>query len=88
MRRANEIVNAVESQGDKLKTNSSVTTNLLQDLEQLASWVEAVAAIARENSTSTSDLVKLLHERKGPAPASDNGNLRELASQLKQAAVV
>src|SRR5581483_7105928 len=75
---ANEIVNAVENQGDKLKNNSMVTANLLQDIEQINSWVEAVAAIARENTASTRSLAQALAERR--AVYARNGSAGSLAA--------
>jgi hypothetical protein len=80
---ANEIVNAVESQGDKFKANTTITTTLLGDLEQLSTCVDAVTVISRDNATATSDLVKLLRQSPGASPASSNGDLKQLASQLK-----
>jgi methyl-accepting chemotaxis protein len=80
---ANEIVNAVESQGDKFKSNSSITTTLLQDLEQLAGCVTAVTAISRENATTMSELAKLLQEGRAAATTPQNGAAVPAASGLR-----
>ncbi|HLQ33826.1 MAG TPA: methyl-accepting chemotaxis protein [Chloroflexota bacterium] len=81
---ANEIVNAVESQGDKFKANTGITAELLQDLEQLSTCVSAVTAISRDNATSINELAKLLHQSVGASAQSSNGDLRRLAEQLKE----
>ncbi|MBV9121546.1 MAG: hypothetical protein JOZ39_12625 [Chloroflexi bacterium] len=82
---ANEIVNAVESQGDKFKANSNITGTLLGDLQQLNVWLDAVTAITKDNADATTELARVLQQRRW---TNGNGNrhsdLQQLASQLKQ----
>ncbi|MDE3075497.1 MAG: methyl-accepting chemotaxis protein [Chloroflexota bacterium] len=85
---SNEIVNAVESFGDKAKANTSVTRDLLRDIEQLASMVEAVATISRDNTAATEQLAKMLQQRQSSAGTNLYGSLSQIASQLKQLAKV
>ena len=81
---ANEIVNAVESQGDKFKANTGVTAELLQDLEQLSTCVKTVTAISRDNAASINELASLLQQGVAVAGQSNNGDLRKLADQLRE----
>jgi methyl-accepting chemotaxis protein len=81
---ANEIVNAVESQGDKFKANTSTTTTLLQDLEQLSTCIDAVTSISRDNAASIGELAKLLQQGVAVTSQSPNGDLRRLASRIKE----
>ncbi len=84
---SNEIVNAVESFGDKAKANTSVTSGLLSDIERLASMVEAVATISRDNAAATDQLAKMLQQRQPAASSNLNGSLSQIATQLKQLVV-
>jgi len=81
---ANEIVNAVESQGDKFKANTGVTAELLQDLEQLATCVTSVTTISRENAATINELARLLSQGAASVGSSSNGDLRRLASEIKE----
>ncbi|HUZ77745.1 MAG TPA: methyl-accepting chemotaxis protein [Chloroflexota bacterium] len=80
---SNEIVNAVESFGDKAKANTSVTRDLLGDIEKLAAMVEAVATISRDNAAATEQLANMLQQRPHAANSGSNGGLSQIASQLK-----
>ncbi|HEU0166198.1 MAG TPA: methyl-accepting chemotaxis protein [Chloroflexota bacterium] len=82
---ANEILNAVETQADKFRANSNITGALLQDLDQLSSFVGSVTDICRGNAAASNDLAKQLQQRRNGYNGSRNGDLRQLASQLKQA---
>lgn len=81
---ANEIVNAVESQGDKFKANTGFTAELLGDLERLATLVSAVSNISRENAATIQELARLLQQSAAVSASSSNGDLRKLASQIKE----
>jgi methyl-accepting chemotaxis protein len=81
---ANEIVNAVESQGDKFKANTGVTAELLKDLEQLSTCVNAVTTISRDNAATINELARLLQQGASVSGQSNNGHFRELASQIKE----
>jgi methyl-accepting chemotaxis protein len=82
---ANEIVNAVESQGDKFKVNTGITTTLLQDLEQLSTCINAVTSISRDNAASINELAQLLQHGVAVTAQSNNGDLRKLATRIKEA---
>lgn len=81
---ANEIVNAVESQGDKFKANTGITATLLQDLEQLSTCVDAVTAISRDNATTIAELAKQLQQGTTASGQSNNGDLHKLASRIME----
>jgi methyl-accepting chemotaxis protein len=82
---ANEILNAVETQADKFRANSNITGALLQDLDQLSAFMASVTDICRDNAAASNDLAKQLQQRRNGHNGSRNGDLRQLASQLKQA---
>ena len=79
---ANEIVNAVESQGDKFKANTGITATLLQDLEQLSTCVESVTSISRDNAATINELAKQLQQGVSATGQSNNGDLSKLASRI------
>ncbi|MHB8619535.1 MAG: methyl-accepting chemotaxis protein [Chloroflexota bacterium] len=87
---SNEIVNAVESFGDKAKANTNITQDLLRDIEQLSDMVEAVATISRDNAAATDQLAAMLQQSRDSNPSGHNanGDLGQIATQLRQMARV
>jgi len=81
---ANEIVNAVESQGDKFKANTGITATLLQDLEQLSICVNAVTTISRDNAATINELATLLQQGAAMTGQSKNGDLRKMAARIME----